>query len=683
MVQRLRLPTPAHLELVCAGYEVNAQVPHNVPAKNALKRLLRLAGSKGSQWFEKLARYQQGSRELADLDIAASAAWKAVGNGPSTKALELSKLKSPTVIVVMALHGGVDESGAYFLLQDSKATPDPADRLRLTDVLETLASLPPSQNKVLILDATRLEYLFELGMINNQFAEQLETLEQRIRGIPRLVVISASGVNEKSWVDRSSNESVFLRALINRMIVPRSKGGRLSLGQLVESVSQDVEDWVWSHREALQRPVLLPRGEEGKSRASAIELPVLLTDSPEESAPVDAASIKDELQTIWRVYQNVEGTEDPPYMPYITSPGFWRLYQANVTRFNELAHLGDIDSARALKQRLHFIETEMRGVQVRKLGSALGTLPMPILTGEVDPFLAADPRTPERFDKLWKLAEAEQPGEWIRWKAEVAKNKTAPRDGTADPQTSTAAGGFDWGRSHPQWLTAQVGGLILDRAIADPKGNLRQAARLARILDDPLEIRPQELHLLIMLDRDLPRATLMNHAPIVSLALKVRRLAERAMMGLNEEGRERTDTVAIPEVSALVRQVVSLGDEQRQHGQDLLFASDPVSLQEAEMALKKAESWYRNAISNGAKMRTALSLRDRVFADLPAYTQWLLHFRFPRGRLQYLVVLRNHLVDLWRKAHHLNEALSHVDLPVATRASSETAATELGAKPNT
>ncbi len=174
MVQRLRLPTPAHLELVCAGYELNVQVPHNVPAKNALRRLSRVARSTGGQWFEKLARYHQGPRELADLDIQSSAAWKAAGNQPSRKAVELAKLKSPTVIIVMALHGAVDESGAYFLLQDSKATPDPGNRLRLADVLETLANLPPSQNKVLILDATRLEYHFELGMINNSFAEQLE-----------------------------------------------------------------------------------------------------------------------------------------------------------------------------------------------------------------------------------------------------------------------------------------------------------------------------------------------------------------------------------------------------------------------------------------------------------------------------------------------------------------------------
>ena len=187
------------------------------------------------------------------------------------------------MIVILALDGGADEKGAYFLLQDNKATPRPDDRLRLADVLDTLASLPHSMNKVLILDATALEYHFEIGMIKNGFEEGLEAIEPRIRAIRHLVVLSASGVNQKSWVDRSSNESVFLRSLIKRMIVPRSKGGRLGLDQLAEAVTGDVEDWVWADREALQRPVLLPRGSEGKDRAALIELPVLLSDAPEGS----------------------------------------------------------------------------------------------------------------------------------------------------------------------------------------------------------------------------------------------------------------------------------------------------------------------------------------------------------------------------------------------------------------
>ena len=302
---------------------------------------------------------------------------------------------------------------------------------------------------------------------------------------------------------------------------------------------------------------------------------------------------------------------------------------------------------------------------------------MPILTGEADPLLTIDPRIPERFDKLWKLSDAEQSGEWIRWKSEIAEDGTTVRNGAGDSKTSTLAVRPGSGTSRPQWLTAQVGGLILDRAVADPVRNLSRAARLARVLDDSLEVRPQELHFLIMLDHDLPHPLPLGYDRVVALALKVRRLAERAAMGVEEEGTDRPDTIAIPEVSALVKQAVSLGDEQRQRGQDLLFASDEPSRDEAEAALKQAESWYRSAISYGAKMRTALLLRDRVFSDLPAYTQWLLKLRFPRGRPQVLEVLRTHLVDLWKKSHKLNEELSHLDLPEADHTNSNSVITNL------
>ena len=142
-------------------------------------------------------------------------------------------------------------------------------------------------------------------------------------------------------------------------------------------------------------------------------------------------------------------------------------------------------------------------------------------------------------------------------------------------------------------------------------------------------------------------------------------------MGLEEEGRERSETIAIPGVSALVKQAVARGDEERQRGQDLLFAGDDSVLREAEAAFQQAEFSYRNAISYGAKMRAALLLRDRVFSDLPSYTRWVLQMGFPRGRPQILEVLGNHLVDLWKKAHRLNEVLSHRQLPEADHTSFE------------
>jgi hypothetical protein len=671
LIERMRLPNPAHLELVCAGYELNVQIPHNVHGKNALKRLLELARSRGGQWYERIARYDVRPDRIVDLDSVASAEWKADGSGPSRKAMRLSNLQTPTVIVIMALHGGSDESGAYLILQDTKATPDTTAKLRLTDVIDTLASLPPERNKVLVMDATRLDYHLELGMVRNSFARELQALDKKIRDVPRLVVFSASGANERSWVDRASNESVFLRALIDRMIVPRSRGGRINFGGLVDTVAQDVEEWVWAHRETLQRPVLLPLGEEGQRRAAEIELPVLLTEGGAAPPPLDAGQISADLLARWDDYQKVEGPVVPPFMPYVITPGFWRLFQANTVRFDELARAGDLTSAGELGERFQIHKTVMRGLQVRKLGSALATLSMPILTGQVDPLRATDPEVARRFDRLWSLPEAEQSKEWAIWKAEAGARKRGRKEEPASAPEPPSLDRFDEGSSR-ELLTAQVGGLILDRAIADPERNLQRAARLARIIDDPLEVRSQELHFLVMLDRDLPRRSSAVDYRVVARALKVRRLGERAMMGLPEEGRERPDTVAIPEVSAFVREAMFQGDEQRQRGQDLLFAGDKASWQEADSAFRQAEGLYQNAISIGSKMRRALHLRDRVFADLPEYTRWLLQLRFPRGRPQVLEVLRNHLLDLWRKAHRLNEALAHADAPDQKPAAGET-----------
>ena len=174
-----------------------------------------------------------------------------------------------------------------------------------------------------------------------------------------------------------------------------------------------------------------------------------------------------------------------------------------------------------------------------------------------------------------------------------------------------------------------------------------------------------------MLDHDLPRGTLMNHGRLVARALKVRRLAERAVMGLEEEGRERSETIAIPEVSRAGQTGRRTGRRGETAWSGPAIRWGRLGPAEAEAAFQQADFSYRNAITYGAKMRAALLLRDRVFSDLPSYTRWVLQMGFPRGRPQILEVLGNHLVDFWKKAHRLNEVLSHRQLPEADHTSSQ------------
>ena len=76
----------------------------------------------------------------------------------------------------------------------------------------------------------------------------------------------------------------------------------------------------------------------------------------------------------------------------------------------------------------------------------------------------------------------------------------------------------------------------------------------------------------------------------------------------------------------------------------------------------------------------ALLERDRVFSDLPAYTKWILELRPIRFKPQSNEVFVNHLVDLWKKAHRLNEELSQVNLLEATRTNANSAVTDLSNK---
>ena len=78
---------------------------------------------------------------------------------------DLDKAPEQTVVLFLALHGGTDGEGAYFLPQDATVDPNPDNRLRLTAVLSRLAALPADKKKVLILDATQMQANWALGML--------------------------------------------------------------------------------------------------------------------------------------------------------------------------------------------------------------------------------------------------------------------------------------------------------------------------------------------------------------------------------------------------------------------------------------------------------------------------------------------------------------------------------------
>src|SRR5262249_18012182 len=143
------------------------------------------------------------------------------------------------------------------------------------DILNRLAKLASARHKVLILDATRITANWQLGMLHNDFARALAALEGRIAEIPNLIVLSASDVDQRSWISEEWRQTAFAHALIEglRGAAPdRDQDGRISAWELYEYVQGRVATWVESNRGAVQTPVLLPQGEPGQRRARAIDL---------------------------------------------------------------------------------------------------------------------------------------------------------------------------------------------------------------------------------------------------------------------------------------------------------------------------------------------------------------------------------------------------------------------------
>ena len=103
---------------------------------------------------------------------------------------------------------------------------------------------------------------------------------------------------------------------------------------------------------------------------------------------------------------------------------------------------------------------------------------MPILTGEVDPYLHVDRTIRERLDKLLESFRGGTARQWPRWWAEVATNPTVPGSSLPASAPASTAGTFEASTFRLERLTAQLGTLTLDRAIADPVKNLSRAARL-------------------------------------------------------------------------------------------------------------------------------------------------------------------------------------------------------------
>jgi serine/threonine protein kinase len=608
---------PVQLVLIGEGYEENLAIPHNLYGMNGLDGVASVADDNEARF---------------DVKRFAAADWEKA----------LVNVKHNTVVLYLALHGGGDKNGP-FLIRDGGAGGESTNLVRLNDVLDKLGSLNPAKKKLLILDATQPTNIPRF-MVHNDFARQLEGLNDKIKGIDNLVVINSTGAYQRSWTSDEWAQTAFghylqegLRGGADKRETGGNENGRISALNLFKFVQAKVKRWAHDNRREAQKPILLPRGEEGERRAENIELAVVEKTYEEPRVPKAREVPEDKLKEVW---SDAEELLSAVPSPAVYSPQLLTRYLETLLRYEQFLRIGEDSAARRVKARLETYRKDMLAKRRLDLDSAPSALPMPAVLGLLDrPNLLAG--ADRLFDPIWQKGTKDRRREaWRSIQDSNIKDKL---------------------------LKTRLAGWLLRRALLKP--DLRDLPKACTILGEfviPRD-RPTEAHHMFMWQRDWEYLYHEGVPPAVFWrALLLRRAAEEVALGfpaqdLDTLARARNKRLPGIEFNKVfhpyselvrpwIRAKVEEADRARRDAQDLLF-SVPTDRQQAEELLNRAEDLYVEAPSIALTVSHALETRSRVMSLLPYYTRWSAQ-RADDDRDEQDLLQR-----LWTNTHELNALL--------------------------
>src|SRR5262249_41105623 len=153
-----------------------------------------------------------------------------------------------------------DARGPYLLPDNADFSDNERNRFRLAELFNRLSTIPKEKNKLVIFDATQAPANWGFGMLSNDFARGLASLEPDILKVPNLIVLSASDVNEQSWKADELQRTIFAHSVIEGLRGAAAIDGtpHIDALELFNYVRDNVQQWSLANRGALQRPVLLP-----------------------------------------------------------------------------------------------------------------------------------------------------------------------------------------------------------------------------------------------------------------------------------------------------------------------------------------------------------------------------------------------------------------------------------------
>jgi hypothetical protein len=285
-----------------------------------------------------LARLSNKSVQLVD----ATKEWTDRQACRQSLAVQLDRLinrrdSQRTAIIYLSMHGVVDDAGEPCLLPAGASPYDPATWLPLRDILEEINNHPELApwRKLLVLDCTREPSLTSLGVLSNDFAEQVAGLVEQAK-VPGLAVLCASDQGERAWTSEELGHSVFghffQQGLAGRADDTQMGGDgnrRVSLQELHRYVTRQVDGWAIQNREHRQRPRLLPA-------EANFNLAWSVTDRA-TPPPAPALSVSQEqVAALWKARDQLDGEA-----LLRVDPVAWHRLQAHLVRLSQMVRAGD------------------------------------------------------------------------------------------------------------------------------------------------------------------------------------------------------------------------------------------------------------------------------------------------------------------------------------------------------
>lgn len=620
---------PPRLVLIGAGYETNLSLPHNVHGQRALNELKGWAEAHNKDW---------GGQKEKGIDIH----HHDLTTQEDVIAKSLEGYTGQSVVVFLSVHGGADQNGAYIFADD--ATPGPEfnanpDKVlyRLDRVFSALEKIPKTK-KLLILDATQVENTWGFGMIKNEFAEALAN-DPRVKQIDNLVILSASGPNERSWVSEEYGRTIFghfvvegLKGAADKDKEVGNRDGRITTLELAKYVQSEVEHWVRENRGAIQKPVLF----DANNVADEMDL-VLVAEDYQEPVPAKY-SRPSELKSAWEERFRLE-REVPAPMVY--TPHLWRRYQDALLRYEALLLAQDPVNAEAMKR---VVDETARAI---RKGQRLQEL---ALTCSLSAPGAMEFHMDDTTAKKLK-------GEFLALWNEPTTQAEDYRRRLVDPVTEGAP---------QQMARLRLIGLLLEEATRGDQGVFQRVCGILATLDDVTDPRPIEAHYALQLQRGLyDKKVGAEVGPIdynlVHSSLSLRHLSERTSFALPTEPFASSPIASYSEqIHPWIQARLQEADKARRLGEDYLFVGTK-GADNAGQNLKQAEQIYKSLQERIPQIHEALTLRDRAAAELPYYTAWLAGKKYHLDHDDITASLEKEVIALWEKLHALTQMLQDPD----------------------